>query len=212
MKKNSFCLALALTTTLTLAACGRNNVANNPTVSSPAASPTVAASAPATTPSEAASPALSPQASAPADTSGAQSYRDSQGLFEISFPQGYSHQDTGSGVAFGSSDNGFGGAVDYGSAQGAKLTTQQLENALKQVYKDRLAEVTWQKTELQPDGSVGLAWVGRNKEGQNLDAVSYVEQRGDKIFVLTLFGINKPYNDYKSDADAIIGSYRVSQQ
>jgi len=44
-----------------------------------------------------------------------------------------------------------------------------------------------------------------------LDAVSFVEQRGDTIYILNLFGVNKSYQDYNSDAEKIVGSYRVKQ-
>jgi len=102
--------------------------------------------------------------------------------------------------------------ADYGSAQGSDLTTKQLEDALKQEYESRLDQVSWQDTQIQPDGSVRVDWIGRDKEGRDLDAISFIEQRGDTIFILNLFGVDKSYNDYNSDAEAIVGSYRVKQQ
>jgi hypothetical protein len=54
--------------------------------------------------------------------------------------------------------------------------------------------------------------VGRDTDGNDLDAISFVEQRGDTIFILNLYGINKAYADYNSDAETIVGSYRVRQQ
>lgn len=222
LMKNSFRFALlAFTATLTLAACGRTNVANNPTASSPAASapaesPTTGASPSAPVPlpdgDGDASPAPSPQASAPANAGSSQTYRQPQGLFEISFPAGYTYREADSTLTFSSGDGGFGGVVEYGSAEGKRLTTQQLEDALKQGYEDRLEEVSWQDTQLQPDGSVRVDWIGRDKEGRDLDAISFIEQRGDTIFILNLFGVDKPYNDYNDDAEAIVGAYRVKQQ
>lgn len=216
--KNSFRFAfLAFAVTLTLAACGRlNTVANNSATSSPAASapadsPTEAApSAPAPLPSEGASIAPNPQASVPA--SGNQTYRQPKGLFEISFPSGYTYRETNSTLTFASNDGGFGGVVEYGSAEGKRLTTQQLEDALKQGYEDRLERVSWQDSQIQPDGSVRVDWIGRDKEGRDLDAISFIEQRGDTIFILNLFAVNKSYNDYSDDAEAIVATYRVKQQ
>jgi hypothetical protein len=219
--KNRFRLSfLVLTATLALAACGRNNVASNPTAPAPSAAapsasapaPSASADAPVPIPSASSPANASPQASAPANSGGGQTYQHGQGLFEIAFPQGYTYQETDSGITFASDDGGFGGVVDYGSAQGADLTTKQLEDALKQEYESRLDQVSWQDTQIQPDGSVRVDWVGRDKEGRDLDAISFIEQRGDTIFILNLFGVNKPYNDYNSDAETIVGSYRVKQQ
>lgn len=216
--KNSFRFALLVAATLTLAACGKTNVANDsmqstPAASAPADSPSVTASpgAPVPLPDGEASPEPSPQASAPASASG-QTYRQAQGLFEISFPQGYTSRETDSTLTFTSEDGGFGGVVEYGSAEGKRLTTQQLEDALKQGYEDRLAQVSWQDSQIQPDGSVRIDWVGSDKEGRDLDAISFIEQRGDTLFILNLFGINKPYNNYSDDAEAIVSTYRVKQQ
>ncbi|MBD2089845.1 hypothetical protein H6F67_08260 [Microcoleus sp. FACHB-1515] len=217
--KNSFRFALLVTATLMLAACGRTNVANNSTAPSPAASapaesPTSGASpsAPVPLPDDEAASTPSPQASAPANAGNGQTYRQPQGLFEISFPAGYTYRETDSTLTFSSSDGGFGGVVEYGSAEGKRLSTQQLEDALKQGYEDRLEQVSWQDTQLQPDGSVRVDWIGRDKEGRDLDAISFIEQRGDTIFILNLFAVDKPYNDYNDDAEAIVGTYRVKQQ
>jgi hypothetical protein len=213
------CLSfLCLSTALALTGCGGSDTqtANN-AAPSQAASPTgpTAASVPAApapvAPATPAPAASSPAASAPSEATGGQTYRDTNGLFEVSLPQGYSYEETGSGITFASGDGGFGGSVDFGSAQGKTLTTQQLEEALKQEYENRLDDVSWQDSQLQPDGSVRVDWVGRDTGGNDLDAISFVEQRGDTIFILNLFGINKPYNDYNSDAQAIVGSYRVRQ-
>ncbi|NEQ26585.1 MAG: hypothetical protein F6K28_47665, partial [Microcoleus sp. SIO2G3] len=112
--KNRFHLAFLVLTAMSLAACGRTNIANNPFAPSPSASapanPTTAASpspsAPIAIPSKEASPstAPSPQASAPANGNG-QTYKQPQGLFEVSFPQGYTYQETNSGITFASGDN-----------------------------------------------------------------------------------------------------------
>lgn len=219
LMKNSLRLALlACTVTLTIAACGRTNVANNSTAPSPAASApaesstAASPSAPVPLPDGEASPAPSPQASAPTSAGDGQTYRQTQGLFEISFPAGYTYRETDSTLTFASGDGGFGGVVEYGSAEGKRLTTQQLEDALKQGYEDRLEKVSWQDSQLQPDGSVRVDWVGRDKEGRDLDAISFIEQRGDTIFILNLFAVDKPYNDYSDDAKAIVGTYRVKQQ
>jgi len=212
------CFSFLLLTVLTLSACtSGNQAADNKPVdqTSPSSSPAALSSpSPAVTTPESSAPASSPNSSASSPTAltGGKTYRQSNNLFEISFPQGYTYKETGSGIAFSAADQGFGGSVDYGSAQGNHLTTKQLEDALKQEYESRLAQVSWQDSQLQPDGSIRVDWVGRDKEGNDLDAVSFAEQRGNTIFILNLFGINKPYNSYNASAQAIVSSYHVKQQ
>lgn len=188
---------LCLASLLTVSACG-NQTATQP--SSPA--PSVVSPSP-TQPS--------PAAQAPSPATGSQTYRQADGLFEISFPEGYTYQETGSGITFVSGDQQFGGSVDFGSADGQQLNQQQLEESLKSEYEKRLQEVTWQGSEVQPDDSIRVDWVGKDPNGNQLDAVSFVEQRGDTIFILNLFGINKPYQDYNDDAQSIVSTYRVKQ-
>ncbi len=141
-----------------------------------------------------------------------QTYRHKDNLFEISFPRGYKFKTTSSGVAFVSADQKFAGAVDYGSAEGKQLNNQQLEASLKAEFANRLKEVSWQTTKPQPDGSLRLDWTGKDKSDNALDAVSLVEQRGNYIYVLNLFGIDKPYQNYNSDAETIVNSYQIQPQ
>ena len=204
-----FRIASCLLLAATLAACGQNQTKDIP--GKPSAPPQVSVSpfpSISPNPTTAAPSSPPPSPSAPAQ---AQTYRDKNGLFEITLPQGYVYQDTGSGIAFVSGDQGFAGAVDYGAAQASQLTPQQLESALKTEYENRLSQVSWQKTELQSDGSVRVDWTGKDKQGNTLDSVSFAEQRGDTIFILNLFGVNKPYQNYQRDAEAIVNSYKVKQ-
>ncbi len=149
-----------------------------------------------------------PQAAAPTD---GVTYSEPSGLFEISFPEGYDYQETGSGIVFISSDQQFGGSIDFGSAQGNQLDNSQLETALKEEYENRLTEVQWQGTESQPDGSVRIDWIGTDPQGNRLDSVSFVEQHGDNIFILNLHGINTQYANYNTEAQAIVNTYQVAR-
>ncbi|WP_348254285.1 hypothetical protein [Leptolyngbya sp. ST-U4] len=171
-------------------------------------SPQAIAVSPSTSPAPSASPvpSLFPSPSVTAET---QLYREKTGRFEIAFPKSFVYQDTGSGVAFASDDQGFAGAVDFGSAQGQKLTPPQLEAALKTEYQNRLKTVSWAKSTLQSDGSIRIDWTGKDEQDNALDAVSFVEQRSDTIFILNLYGVNKPYQSYQQQAEAIVKSYRV---
>jgi hypothetical protein len=193
--------AFLLVSTLVLAGCSGSPQARQ-AISSSSPAPTTAASPNATPAPETSS------AASPSPSEDGQTYQEQNGLFSISFPQGYQYQETGSGIAFVSGDQGFGGSVDFGPAEGSQLSTDQLEEALKIEYEKRLQDVSWQSSAVQPDGSVRVDWVGQDSDGNNLDAISFVEQRGDTIFILNLFGINKAYQTYNSDAEAIVNSYR----
>jgi hypothetical protein len=194
--------------TLTLGACGQTQTSNAPPATP---TPPQISVPPLSRPTASPSPGASPFPS-PSVTAEKQTYQDTKGRFEISFPKGFVYQDTGSGVAFVSADQGFAGAVDFGSAQGQKLSAEQLEAALKTEYENRLSNVSWQKTERQSDGSIRVDWNGKDKQGNALDAVSFVEQRNDTIFILNLFGVNKPYQNYQQDAETIVTSYKVKAQ
>lgn len=157
------------------------------------------------------SPSVSPSPLA-SPTAQVQTFQEKSGLFRIGLPRGYTHKTTPSGVAFMSADQGFAGSVDFGSAAGKQLNTQQLEAALKTELASRLQQVSWQTSQVQPDGSLRIDWTGKDKSGSALDAVSLVEQRGDYIFVLNLFGVGKPYQNYNSDAETIVNSYQINPQ
>lgn len=158
---------------------------------------TAVAIAPATTPNSAILLAQS-----------ATTYRDPNGLFEISLPAGYVYRETGSGIEFFSADRRFGGGVDFSSAQGAQFTNEQLEDILKLGFGSRLTQVTWQDGRMQADGRLQVRWVGRYLEDFNLDAVGFIEQQGDTVISLVLFGVNSPYDEHTRDAEFIISSYR----
>jgi hypothetical protein len=195
--KLSFALLTLVFLTISLAGCTQKPAPE----ATPAVSPTLSP-----TPSP-----LSPPASV-RPSPNLQTYREKSGLFQISFPRGYSHTVTASGVAFVSADQGFGGSIDYGPAEGKRLNSQQLEASLKAEMTNRLKEVNWQTTQTQPDGSLRIDWTGKDKTGNTLDAVSIVEQRGNTIFVLHLFGSNKPYQNYNTDAETIVNSYQIQPQ
>lgn len=216
MKYVSTVTSLLLVSALALVGCGGNDsAAEEPTTGDSATTET-----PAETPTGEAPSADAPAGDTPAETpdtptadapAGSQVYEEPSGLFEVAFPSGYEFQETGSGVVFVSADDQFGGSIDFGPAQGQQLTDDQLETGLKQEYETRLTEVEWQGTEVQPDGSIRLDWIGTDPQGNVLDSVSFVEQRGDNIFILNLHGINAQYANYNTDAQTIVNAYRINE-
>jgi len=133
-------------------------------------------------------------------------YRPRKNQFEVTLPEKYDAQPQKDGVAFLSPDGGFGGEVVFFKEE-KPLDAKELEDKLKEIYEGLLGEVSWQFSEIQPDGSVRVDWRGTTPEGRELDAVSYIEQRDNMIFVLNVYGIDKPYDSYLDDSQTIIGSY-----
>jgi hypothetical protein len=201
MKKFLHLIPIILVSVLSISACSNQSADTSSVPSSPLSS-TLAVG------SEAPSNPIA-QPTSPVATTNGHSYREPNGLFEISFPKGYTYQATNTGVVFLSGDGGFGGSVDFGSAQGSQLTPEQLEAGLKTEYEKRLQTVTWQGNVPQPDGSMRVDWVGTAPDGNKLDANSFIEQRGDTILILSLFGINKSYQAYTKDSEMILDTYRV---
>jgi hypothetical protein len=134
---------------------------------------------------------------------------DGLGRFELAVPPGYTVVNTPTGISFTSPDGQFGGMVDRGSAQGQQLSLLDLEAALKHEYEQRLAQVTWQGSYVHRQGGVRIDWLGYDTFGNQLDAISFIEQRGNTIFVLSLWAINAAYSAYNDDADAIFATYRI---
>lgn len=137
-------------------------------------------------------------------------YRHPEGIFEISFPKHYAHQPQANGVSFLSANGEFGGEVTYFERQ-ETLTIDDLEELYRQRTQTAFRDIAWQRSELQPDGSVRLDWRGKNASGQDLDAIGYIEQHGDRIYVLNLYGINESYDLYLEDSRLIVGSYQVDR-
>ncbi|MFO8040848.1 MAG: hypothetical protein R6U67_15540 [Sodalinema sp.] len=137
-------------------------------------------------------------------------YRHPEGIFEISFPKHYAHQPQANGVSFLSANGEFGGEVTYFETQ-ETLTIDDLEELYRQRTQTAIREMAWQRSELQPDGSVRLDWRGKNASGQDLDAIGYIEQHGDRVYVLNLYGINESYDIYVEDSRLIVGSYQVDR-
>ncbi len=133
-------------------------------------------------------------------------YRPRNKEFEVTLPDKYDIQPQRDGVAFISGDGGFGGEVVFFKEE-KPLDADDLENALKKIYDELLDGASWQLSEIQPDGSVRLDWRGTTPEGKELDAVSYIEQRNDTVFILNVYGIDRPYDSFLDDSQTIIGSY-----
>ncbi|MDY6940045.1 MAG: hypothetical protein SWY16_20620 [Cyanobacteriota bacterium] len=138
-------------------------------------------------------------------------YKEPGGAFEIALPKGYESEETGSGIKFVSGDGGFKGIVDFAPSEG-ELNVDRLEGALRQYLEETLGQIEWQNSRLEPDGSVRVDWVGQSDRGEELDAVSYIEQRGNVIYTLSLYGVNKAFDDYREDVAIVLEGYKLKAE
>lgn len=137
-------------------------------------------------------------------------YQDPNGWFALALPKGYEFEPTDQGLTFQSPDQGFGGTIRYLTEQEQDLDQAQLESILKQDLSSQMDEVSWQRSaQPQADGSLRLDWTGLDADGNKLDAVSFIEQHGSTLFLMTAHGINQPYLNYNNDARIIAGTYVV---
>jgi hypothetical protein len=139
-----------------------------------------------------------------------QIYQNPNGWFALALPKQYHYTETDQGLTFLSPDDGFGGQIEYFTEQDQNLDHSELETILKQEISEQFSEVSWQEdAQIQEDDSLRLDWVGIDSSGKQLDAVSFIEQHGDTLFVMHAHGINQPYQHYNNDARIIVGTYVV---
>ncbi|MGJ3247189.1 MAG: hypothetical protein ACFE0I_14095 [Elainellaceae cyanobacterium] len=139
-----------------------------------------------------------------------QIYQDPNGWFALALPKRYTFDETDQGITFISPDEEFGGYIKYLTEQSPDLEKDELENILKQEIENQLEEVNWGASgQIQEDGSLRLDWAGIDPDGNQLDAVSFIEQHGETLHLMSAYGINQPYQNYNDDALIIVGTYVV---
>ncbi|MEM7773012.1 MAG: hypothetical protein AAGA75_23900 [Cyanobacteria bacterium P01_E01_bin.6] len=141
-----------------------------------------------------------------------QIYRDDSELFALALPAGYSYESIGNGITFLSGDLGFGGIIQYQTTEVTNIAQESLDEVLRQTIETQFSEVSWQSDfQEQADGSFRLDWNAVNAAGKPLDALSFIEQHGETLFILTAYGIDKAYSEYNDDARIIVGTYVVQE-
>jgi hypothetical protein len=141
-----------------------------------------------------------------------QIYRDESELFALAFPSGYTYESIENGITFLSEDEGFGGVIQYQETDVENIAQESLDDVLRATIEAQFAEVSWQSDlQEQADGSFRLDWNAVNAAGQSLDALSFIEQHGETLFILTAYGIDRAYRDYNDDARIIVGTYVVQE-
>lgn len=198
MKANSWLRLAAGMLPLLLAACSAKTsiVSFNPPQAVPKVEPVVEAA-----------PDVAPL---PEDV---QIYRDKDEMFALALPPGYTHEAGDQSVRFTAADDGFGGEVDYSQVE-ETFTRDQLEAQLQRALQERYVDISFAEAgaKEQEDGSLRLSWQGKNSDGAQLDALSFIEQHGQTLYILTAHGINRPYVAYNNDARVIVGSYVVQEE
>ncbi|MGB3559547.1 MAG: hypothetical protein WBA24_13480 [Geitlerinemataceae cyanobacterium] len=142
----------------------------------------------------------------PPVTADGKTYKEPGGAFEISFPKGYEYNTTASGIEFTSADKKFKGFVDFAETD-ETLNAEKLEGALREYLDSVLKDVKWENANLETQDRIRVDWTGSGSEGEKLDAISYIEQRNNTIYILSLYGVNKPFDNYRGEAEAIVRSY-----
>ncbi|NEQ99947.1 MAG: hypothetical protein F6K30_25150 [Cyanothece sp. SIO2G6] len=139
-----------------------------------------------------------------------QAYQDPNGFFALAFPEGYNFEPSEQGLTFLSEDGGFAGEIVYQVSEKPSNDMLNLEKALKAHIDPQFPTIEWQRAgQRQPDGSVRLAWTGEDESGRDIDALSFIEVRGQITFILSLYAIDQEYNTYAEDARIIAGTYVV---
>lgn len=160
-----------------------------------------------TTSNSATIPAIASRPTPPPQADG-KTYKEPNGAFKISFPKGYEHRSTGTGIKFNSADNKFKGFVDFAKTD-RPLDAEKLEGALREYLDGVLKDVKWQNASLENSDRIRVDWMGKSAEGENLDAISYIEQKNNTIYILSLYGVNEAFDTYRLEAEAIVRSYKV---
>ncbi|MEB3211695.1 MAG: hypothetical protein VKL39_10080 [Leptolyngbyaceae bacterium] len=141
-----------------------------------------------------------------------QIYRDESDLFALAFPAGYTYESIDNGITFLSEDEGFGGIIQYQDTEVENIAPESLNEVLRATIEAQFSDVSWQSDlQEQADGSFRLDWNAVNPAGQPLDALSFIEQHGETLFILTAYGIDRDYSDYNDDARIIVGTYVVQE-
>ncbi|WP_017659083.1 hypothetical protein [Baaleninema simplex] len=201
-------LSIAACACLLTACSGGDRETEAPSTNGEPTSPPEATSTATPPSSPSPSPAASPEAEEAEESEG-NLYRDPEGAFEISFPDDYAKQPRVNGVTFVSADGNFGGEAIY-FEEDEQLSDEELKTLFVERYQAAYSDFGSLNTELQPDKSVRIDWRGKNSQGQTIDAVSYIEQHGRRIYILNLYGIDESYDNYLDDANVIVGSYNVN--
>ncbi len=141
-----------------------------------------------------------------------QIYQDESGLFALALPAGYEYETRENGITFLSGDRGFGGVIQHQITEVENIAQESLGEVLQKTIEAQFANVSWQsELEKQTDGSLRLEWKGTNDTGEQLDALSFIEQHDTTLYILTAYGINHAYSDYNEDAQIVVGTYVVQE-
>jgi len=164
-----------------------------------------------------------------ADDSGAQlqdvqigaleTYNYTTGLFSIDVPQNWSVQDNskpGEAILLWSEPNGNATVVVDIFEQKDEQTTDQLTTFLKDFLNKTFGnedQFNIDDPKTQKDGSVLLVWTYNDKQrgGASVLGNSFIEQRGDKVSILSTIVPEAQFDNLVDKTNAIIQSYSIDE-
>ncbi|WP_448337704.1 hypothetical protein [Chloroflexus aurantiacus] len=210
-----------------LTACGSGGSA------APTATPTQAAAAPTRTPRPTLPPAQPTATPRPSPTAASQSgqlalvdigpletYRHASGVFQIDIPNNWTLEDNSSPTELLLiwTDPTGNGAIWVNIVEDSRsYTDQQLVDALTSFLEERFGQqpdFVYEEARPQRDGSQLVAWsytaTADNNVRSTLLGNSFIEQRGDKISILTTMIPQEQFEILDSKTDAIINTYRIN--
>ncbi|OAN46283.1 hypothetical protein A6A03_12960 [Chloroflexus islandicus] len=208
-----------------LTACGGGNAA-------PTATPTQAAAAPTRTPrptrppEPTATPRPSPTVAstqsgqlALVDIGPLATYRHASGVFRIDVPNNWTLQDNSSPdelLLIWTDPTGNGAILVNIFEDSRSFTDSQLVDLLNTFLEDRFGnqpDFLYEDPRPQNDGSQLVVWSYTATAGNNIKATmlgnSFVEQRGNKISILTTLVPDEQFDTLRSQTDKIINTYAI---
>lgn len=209
-----------------LTACGDGNAA-------PTATPTQAVAAPTRTPrptrppEPTATPRPSPTAAstqsgqlALVDIGPLETYRHASGVFRIDVPNNWTLQDNSSSdelLLIWTDPTGNGAILVNIFEDSRSFTDSQLVDLLNTFLEDRFGnqpDFLYEDPRPQNDGSQLVVWSYTATAGNNIQATllgnSFVEQRGNKISILTTLVPDEQFETLRSQTDEIINTYSIN--
>jgi len=146
-----------------------------------------------------------------------ETYNYETGLFTIDVPSNWSLQDnskSGEAIVLWSEPNGNATVVVDIFEKQEKQTREELTNFLKDFLTRTFGnedQFTIDDPSPQKDGSVLLVWTYNDKQRGDLSVLgnSFIEQRGDKISILTTAVPEDQFDKLKPSTNKIINSYKI---
>ncbi|NTW97852.1 MAG: hypothetical protein HGB28_04805, partial [Oscillochloris sp.] len=149
-----------------------------------------------------------------------QAYEHPSGVFAIEIPENWTLQDTSKPdeiIHFWSDPTRNGGVIVDIFEDDTSYTDDQLTDILNAFLKNSFGDkpdFSVDEPETQPDGSILLAWsytaTADNDTPVDLLGNSFIEQRGNKVSILTTLVPSDQFETIRERTDEIINTYKIN--